>query len=321
LRKEPERRIGHMDDVKVALEDLRNELRSGPIEAVAINPPRRVRLWPWMAGAALTVAALALGAAAGRNLWKEPAEPELVFSRLTYDPGLTTSPTLSRDGNMVAYTSDRDGGPLKLWVQHVKGGQAIRLTSGDWDDSTPSFSPDASQIVYRSEKDNGGVYVISALGGEPRLIAPNGRNPHFSPYGKQIAYWEGDWGTGLPASVYVTAASGGQPRRILAQFEGARYPIWSPDGEIVLFAGVPKLKDWQKEYGLYRAPVEGAGSATAVLIDPRFGSPGLTIDWAAMDQTILDLIGQGTIDIYSLRVPSNPGRDMPIIRRLTAGGG
>lgn len=100
------------------------------------------------------------------------------------------------------------------------GGRAIQITSGPADEHEPSFSPDGSRIVYRSEQDGGGVYIVSALGGEPTLLAPGGRGPRFSPDGSWVAFWVGHFissalgaGAGQP-SVFVVPASGGAPRAL-----------------------------------------------------------------------------------------------------------
>ena len=43
----------------------------------------------------------------------------------------------------------------------------MRVTQDSADDSDPAFSPDSSQIAFHSEREGGGVYVVSALGGQP----------------------------------------------------------------------------------------------------------------------------------------------------------
>src|SRR5207244_9612836 len=95
--------------------------------------------------------------------------------RTTSDAALTTTPAISQDGKLVAYASDRAGtSNLELYVQQVSGGRPLRLTDHPADDYLPSFSPDSSQIVFRSERDGGGIYIVPALGGEGRRIAPKG---------------------------------------------------------------------------------------------------------------------------------------------------
>lgn len=130
---------------------------------------------------------------AGLTWWAARPDGTPVFTQLTFDSGLTTDPALSPDGKLVAFASDRkEQGNLDIWIQQVAGGEARRLTEEPADESEPAFSPDGSRIAFRSEKEGGGIYVISILGGEMRLIARQGRRPRFSPDGTQIVYWIGD---------------------------------------------------------------------------------------------------------------------------------
>jgi hypothetical protein len=116
----------------------------------------------------------------------------------------------------------------------VSGGEAIQLTRDPADDSEPVFSADGSKLAFHSDRDGGGVYVMSALGGEARRIARQGRQPRFSPDGTQIAY---SVGSVIYGKIYVVPSEGGQTRQIQPDFTTARNPIWCPDGKHLLFAG------------------------------------------------------------------------------------
>src|SRR5262245_53378632 len=50
------------------------------------------------------------------------------LERLTADAGLTWQPALSPDGKLMAFSSDRAGANLDIWVMHVGGGEPIPLT-------------------------------------------------------------------------------------------------------------------------------------------------------------------------------------------------
>jgi eukaryotic-like serine/threonine-protein kinase len=196
-----------------------------------------------------SVAVLLAGAAAVA-FWRSSPQLEtagtLKLTRLTSDSGLTTDGVISSDGKLVAFASDRSGeGNLDIWVKQIAGsGPPIRLTTNLADDVQPDFSPDGSQIVFRSERNSGGLYLISALGGNQRLFQPHGRNPRFSPDGNWIAYWTGLvlgkplGANAMNGSLFVAPTSGGgSPRRILWDFVSAGCPIWSPDGKYLLFFG------------------------------------------------------------------------------------
>src|SRR5688500_11497481 len=208
------------------------------VAIVTRRHPARTRWVLASSGAASLVLVVALVA----MLWfressRAGAARDLI--RLTSTSGLNVDPALSRNGSLLAYASDRAGtGGLDIWVQSVGGSDPLRLTSDAADEAEPSFSPDGSQVVF-SRRDTG-LYVVGALGGEPRLVAPTAwaRSPRFSPDGRWIVYW-----TGFPASVvaggipgalgniHVVSAGGGVPRTLPFGVASARYPIWSPDGE------------------------------------------------------------------------------------------
>lgn len=186
-----------------------------------------------------------------RLLLRPRIQQDPLLVRLTGDAGLTAYPALSPDGKLVAYSSDRaGGGKLSIWIQHVAGGEPVRLTHDPTDDREPVFSPDGLQIAFRSERNGGGIYMIPTLGGNPRLIANQGRRPRFSPDGLSLVYWVRDemWG---PSKIYIVLFRGGNPRQLRPDFSDAHFPIFSPDGKSILFCGTrdtlqPKTQghDW-----------------------------------------------------------------------------
>ena len=267
LRKDATRRFQHMDDVKVALEELKEESDSGRLaEAERPTPvPSRRSLLIY----ATIAAVVALAAAVG--LWwrsRAPTSSGLSLRQLTYNAGWTTDPAISPDGKLLAYASDRAGdGGLDIWVQQLTAGaQPIRLTRNKADDREPSFSPDGGRIAFSSAREDSGVYVVPALGGEERLLLRGlYREPRFSPDGQWIAAWNT---RNLESSIVVAHAAGGAPRRIAADFISAGSAVWSPDGAKILFVGSRQREplDW------WVAPVDGGPPvktrASAILAKP-----------------------------------------------------
>ncbi len=252
LAKSPAERYQSADELLIDLKMLQRKARMGSTHVRdAIAPPTRAEaptvalprpksskaasLAGWALAAAL---ALALGYLLLRGPAASDPAPLYRAQQLSFDEGLSFQPSISPEGNMVVYASDRAGeGSLDIWLQHFTGGEPIRLTTDPADDSQPTFSPDGSRIVYRSERDGGGLYMLPVLGGQPRLLAPDGRDPDFSPDGRQLAYWVGQASSSFTGDIYVYSLDQGAPRRIREDFPIAREPVWLPDGERLVFAG------------------------------------------------------------------------------------
>src|SRR5574340_153109 len=190
LQKDPHRRYQHAGDLKLDLQEVKEQPAfHGPVQEQAPGRPR-TRQRRWLVAAAACVAA---SFAAGWWLHGPQAPlPPWNVTRLTTDSGLSGFAALSPDGKLLAYSADRGAyGERDLYVKQVAGGQPIRLTSDGEGNTTPDFSPDGSKIVFRSNRNGGGLYEIPAFGGDARLLARDGLNPKYSPDGSQIAYWIG----------------------------------------------------------------------------------------------------------------------------------
>jgi Tol biopolymer transport system component/DNA-binding winged helix-turn-helix (wHTH) protein len=110
-------------------------------------------------------------------------------TQLTFNAGLQWFPTWSPDGERIAYTSERSGN-LDIWAQQVIGGPPVQLTNDPAADWMPDWSPDGSHIVFRSERGGGGLFLVSALGGPVRRLAPFGYRPLWSPDGSRVLFYE-----------------------------------------------------------------------------------------------------------------------------------
>ena len=257
------------------------------------------------------------------------------LNQLTRDAGLSHRPALSRDGKLLAYSSDasQDGG-MNLYVRQVAGGQPIRLTFDGAGNTWPDFSPDGSKIVFRSNRGGGGIYEIPAFGGQSRLLARGGLRPRFSPDGSKVAYWTGSEGVAdtIPGhtSVWVVPATGGQPQRVAPNLTAARAPIWSPDGKRLLFVGYTSAKlyddaslDW------WLAAVDGSdrvktGLHTSLI---RAGLPAgsnfpVPSCWSADTNTVFFSISTGDAqNIWEVGLSPQTGQMTGVPRRFTAGAG
>ena len=340
LAKQADERYQHVSDLLVDLQAVRRGLEP-QASRVGAKPALAKRVSPATLGAvaAVVLAALGLGWWFGRS--GEPAtraRRQYNLTQITRDAGITLDPALSPDGKLLAYASDRQGeGDLNIWVEQLAGGEPIRLTKHAADDFGPSFSPDGSQIVFESDRDGGGIYVVSALGGNPRRVAGEGRGPRFSPDGASISFARTDVDNAAAQwyqRIYVGSASGGPARRVDINLASASAPVWSPDGKYLLFTGSAEPRGFglRPKMDWWTVPVEG-GEAVPLgardlflqrdiqqMFQQRFISPH---QWVADGNYVLfhAASGGGASNLWRVQISADGRRLIGEPQRLTSGTG
>src|ERR671914_58187 len=83
------------------------------------------------------------------------------------------NPSWSPDGEMIAFSSDRENGIDEIYVMNADDGSDVtRLTDNIANDLAPSWSPDGEMIAFSSDRDknaesgpNFDIYVMNAADG------------------------------------------------------------------------------------------------------------------------------------------------------------
>ena len=89
-----------------------------------------------------SIAFVALG-----DLWLMPVtggKPQ----NLTNDAAYDVDPTWSPDGRYLAWSSDRAGGLLQIWIRDMQTGQMRQLTHIPTQPTSLQFSPDGKRIAF-----------------------------------------------------------------------------------------------------------------------------------------------------------------------------
>lgn len=179
LRKDPDRRLQHMGDIKLALTELKEESDSGKLAlgSGTLPVPRHTPGRRWNTIALLAVAVVA-AIAATVWLWR-PNKPidRSEWVQITDVPDAVSQPALSPDGRMITFIRGPSTfvGPGQVYVKMLPEGDAVQLTNDDLQKMSPVFSPDGSRIAYTAvdAQHRWDAWIVPVLGGQPSLWLPN----------------------------------------------------------------------------------------------------------------------------------------------------
>jgi Tol biopolymer transport system component len=326
LRKDLNRRSQSIADVKLAIEELRDDSESGKLGQRPMSAPARRRwLWP------VVCAALAMGAAAWAYLHHrgavQPQARDLV--RLSPDDGhMYDSPSISPDGKFVAYLSDR-GGQKQVWLQQIGAGDPIQLshaTNPVWE---VAFSPTGKQILYTTWNTSslkGSIEVIPTLGGQERVLRTVGgilQSPAISPDGRQVAFTE----SLLPSGrrLMLLPLEGGPARELTA---GSRIMrdwqayAWSPDNRwLISFGGNGSGSQNPNGWDWFALPVDG-GNAIPTGTGDAMRAEGFSAALPVIMQNgrvVFLAVKDERAKLYDIRIARGPWRVTGASRQLTFG--
>jgi len=169
-------------------------------------------------------------------------------------------------------------GRRHLFVVPVDGGSPRQVTRGKYDHADPSFSPDGATIVFASDR-------------HPRRDDRQFRS-----------------------DAWVVPVAGGRPRRITSGKGRVAFPVFSPDGSQVAFAG--ELTGlWNEDTHVFVVPADGSGDPEPVAADldrPVVLFPGLPapVSWIG-DRELLMLAGdRGSVTLHRARLGDRRSREV-----------
>ena len=216
-------------------------------------------------------------------VWLAAADGSSAPRRFTAGTKSDADPRWSPDGSRLAFTSNRDGKVMQLYVMPVDGGEPRKLTDRKEDVTEAAWSPDGGTIVFVSrvrdaaydeeddkrreprrisrlqyKLDSVGwtvdrpqhLFTVPADGSAEPIQLTHGDvedyGPAWSPDGLTLAFISArhpDWDLEMVTDVYLVDGGGGEPRRLTGGGGSIAGLSWSPDGSRLAVQLYPGVYD------------------------------------------------------------------------------
>jgi tricorn protease len=170
----------------------------------------------------------------------------LIFSYSIFSQGtrLLRQPTLSNTDVVFVYGAD-------LWKVPINGGNAVRLTSDEGEESNPQFSKDGKWIAFTAEYDgNTDIYIVAATGGEPKRLTYHSAADivqGWTPDGTILFRSNRESKPTQTNKFYTISTEGGMPEPF--EIPRAAYGEISEDNKYIAYT---PITSWDAEWRNYR---------------------------------------------------------------------
>ena len=182
-----------------------------------------------------------------------------IVKRLTKTKGYDAEATISPKGDLMVFTSMRDG-DLELYTMNLKGKKVKRITNMPGYDGGAWFSPDGKKILWRASRPrteaelkdyydllaqglvaptNMELWMCNVDGSDAHQVTNLGQAnwaPNFTPDGNIIFCSNHEYKRGFPFNMYLLNADGTNLRKISRDKGFDAFPMFSPDGKKIVFS-------------------------------------------------------------------------------------
>jgi Tol biopolymer transport system component len=160
--------------------------------------------------------------------------------QLTNAPGYDAEGSYSPDGNLIVFSSMRDG-DQEVYICNQDGSSPRRITNVRGYDGGPFFSPDGRRIVYRSDRRGDGnmqIFTNSIDGNDERPITGDHVLhwcPYWHPSGRWLIFTRAEHRGRPNYDLYMLRDDGSECLRVTSDpaFDGL--PVFSPDGRRLMW--------------------------------------------------------------------------------------
>ncbi len=183
-----------------------------------------------------------------------------IIKRLTSTKGYDAEATISPKGDLMVFTSMRDG-DLDLYTMDLDGNHVKRITNSLGYDGGAWFSPDGKKIIWRASRPKTAeeineynsllkenlvapthmeVWIANTDGTDARQVTDLEQAnwaPNFTPDGKHFVFCSNhEYKRGFPFNMYLCDLDGSNMEKISRDKGFDAFPMFSPDGKKIVFS-------------------------------------------------------------------------------------